>query len=207
MWQKNLQNVQLLENNGVILAETDTVYGLLCSAESTIAINRLINIKKRTNPVLAVFVSDIDMGKKYAVIQEKQEAIFNTIFPGYFTLILEVNNHGLAKLDNRIFGVNKHGKKTIGIRIPKNQHCISLVKEFQKPLVATSANISKTQSASAKLEDVSNEITSQVDSINFEHNKTIGLNSTIVDISDINEIKIIRDGSGDINLIYNVLKD
>jgi L-threonylcarbamoyladenylate synthase len=207
MWQKNLKNVQFLENNGVILAETDTVYGLLCNAESTIAIERLINIKKRTNPVLAVFVSDIDMAKKYAVINNKQEVIFNAIFPGYFTLILEVNSHGLATLDNRIFGINKNNKKTIGIRIPKNQNCISLVKEFQKPLVATSANISKVQSASAKLEDVSYEIISQVDSVNFEHNQTIGLNSTIVDISDENEMHIIRHGSGDMNLIYNVLKN
>ena len=191
----------LLKQEKVLLMQTDTIFGLVCLGNSKTAMEKIIKIKNRKNPVFSFFVSDLEMAKKFANIDKKQEEIFTKAFPGHFTLIFQASYFALKTLPSSIFGTNENSKKTIGLRIPANNFCIETTKKVRFPLIATSANISGKESPK-KLEDVDKSIISKVDGVYFD--KTLKLTekgSTIIDLSVEGQQKIIREGSGDISLL------
>ncbi|MBI2038320.1 MAG: threonylcarbamoyl-AMP synthase [Candidatus Nealsonbacteria bacterium] len=130
--------VKAIKGGKVVLAPTDTVYGLICDATNKKAVEKIFKIKKRPkNKPVPVFVSDIEMAKKIAEIDAKQEKFLKTVWPGATTCVLTV----------------KGGGGTIGIRIPKNNSLLNLVKQLGGPLAETSANISGNP-ASTKINEV-----------------------------------------------------
>jgi L-threonylcarbamoyladenylate synthase len=119
--------IKFLEDGGVVVFPTDTVYGFLAILENKKAINKIYKIKNRpkTKP-LAVFVKDLKMAKELAKISLGQEKVLKKKWPGKYTFILNT-----AK-----------GKKTIALRIPKYAPLNNLLKKIDKPIAQTSVNIS-----------------------------------------------------------------
>jgi len=197
-------------NDGqIVLLQTDTVFGLVCLGKNKNAIDRIKQIKNRKKPSFGFFVKNLQIAEKYAVFNEIQRQIFTAIFPGHFTLILQATNEAVKQIPNDALGtMQKNGQtiKTIGLRTPKDDFCIKLLSNFDVPLLATSANISG-QPTAQKIEDIPQSILNSVDAIHYNtNNQSIGLASTIVDITDINDVKIIRQGSGDISKINKILQ-
>ena len=95
------------------------------------------------------------MAKKYCIISELQAEIFNTVFPGSFTLIFKVGSikeksesvcrydalehHSTSKNSRNIFTVYKN---TLSVRVPNYKITKLLSKELGIPFTSTSANIS-----------------------------------------------------------------
>ena len=190
-------------NEGVCLLQTDTVFGLICRGDSDKATNRVINIKQRKHNAFGYFVKNMKMAKKYVKIEtEMQNNLFCRAFPGYFTLIFEATDFAINTLPEVGFGINKYGKKTLGIRIPKNDFCLSLLIDdrIKFPILATSANITK-HMAPTKFEEIDDEIIQNVDSIYYDNNYVMAnRGSTILDLSGDN-IEIVRVGSGSLATI------
>jgi L-threonylcarbamoyladenylate synthase len=124
--------LQVIQSGGVVVVPTDTVYGLIADATNTQAVENIFDIKKRDlKKPFGIFVLDKEMLMKYADSDpELLEKLF-TVWPGALTAILK-SNHLLKFVDD-----------TIGIRVPNSQFLLSLMKVLKKPLVQTSANISK----------------------------------------------------------------
>jgi len=80
----------VIERGGSIIYPTDTVYGLGVNALREYSIERLFKIKKRpeTKPV-PIIVRDIEMAKRLAFIDKKQEKILESVWPGQVTVVLE----------------------------------------------------------------------------------------------------------------------
>ena len=133
--QKALNEViSVLENGGVIICPTDTVYGFLALAENEKAVEKIYKIKKRPrSKPLPVFVKDIKIAQELANISKDQEKVLKKHWPGKYTFVLEIRK--TAKL----YGQDK---KTIALRIPKYKFLNDLLKKINKPLVQTSVNIS-----------------------------------------------------------------
>jgi L-threonylcarbamoyladenylate synthase len=137
-----------IQNGGVIVAPTDTVYGLLADAANKTAIQKIYTVKKRpSNKHLPVFVKNITMAKKLAKISAKQQTFLETKWPGKFTAVLQ------RRAAIKIFGT---GQKTIALRIPFYPFINSLLEVVNQPLAATSANISGLP-APTKIDDVLNQ--------------------------------------------------
>jgi len=132
--QKAVNSAQkIIEDGGVVIFPTDTVYGFLADAGNKKAVDKIYKIKKRPkSKPLAVFVKDFKIAKELAEINEKQEKIMKKKWPGKYTFILKRKS---VKLFDG-------GKNTIAIRIPKHKLLNSLLKKINKPLVQTSVNIS-----------------------------------------------------------------
>ena len=191
--------VDVIRNGGVVLMQVDTIFGLICDGLNNEAIVKVENIKHRIKPSFGFFVRDMNIAKKYAIMSDVQEKCFKTVFPGYFTLILQASALSIRNLESRTLG-EVNGIKTIGLRVPKNDFCLQVLDFFKTPLVATSANISGKKTAT-KFEEIDDEIINSVDAIYYNKNISIaGLSSTIVDITDILNYRVIRDGSGNINI-------
>lgn len=144
--KENLSKVlSFLKEGKVIVFPTDTVYGLICDAESNKAVEKIFKIKKRekTKP-LPVFIESIGKAKKVAYINNQQEKFLSKVWPGAVTCILKAKK-GLSEL--------VYKEETIALRIPDYKLLNTVLKEFNKPLAQTSANISEGQ-PTTKIKDV-----------------------------------------------------
>ena len=123
-----------LRSGGLIIAPSDTVYGLLCDSTSEKAVQQLIVWKSRpAGKPISVFVADLAMAQKYVDINPEQQKTLHAILPGPFTVILS-SRHVVQRALESEFG-------TLGIRIPQFPFVLELAKRFGKPITATSANM------------------------------------------------------------------
>ena len=202
----NAQNLtEIIKKGGVVLMQVDTIYGLICDGLNNEAVSKIEQIKQRTKPAFGFFVKNIQIAKKYAIMSNLQQQCFESVFPGYFTLIFKATELAKQSLPIRALG-RQNDYFTIGIRVPKSQFCLKILKHFDTPLVATSANISGQKTASC-FEDIDANIIKSVDAIYYDTTTPIaGASSTIIDTTNQNIFKIIRQGSGDVNVLKDLVK-
>lgn len=125
--------INVLEKGELAVLPSDTVYGIFADATNVESIRRVDEAKGSNKPHLIV-VSDIEMLKKYvSEINDLQEKIINKYWPERLTILFKKNDLISDELTK--------GSEYIGIRMPKNDFLLGLLKEFNKPLISSSANI------------------------------------------------------------------
>ncbi len=125
--------VKCLQDGGIVIYPTDTVYGLGCNIHKQRAVERICKIKN-IQPEKANFsfvCSDLSHLSDFTKpIDTATYKLMKKALPGPFTFILEANNN-VPKLF-------KSNKKTVGIRIPNNAICLEIVKQLGSPIMSTS---------------------------------------------------------------------
>ena len=174
---------QVIENGGIAIFPTDTVYGMGCNPYNVNAVEKIYEIKSREKiKPLPVLAYSLDTVKQIACIDAFTEKIIKKYWPGPLTLILELTDKKLKKslkLDNKI-----------AVRIPDSKCTLKLLKKCGL-LVGTSSNISGNPSSTDPKECLKNIINYDI----FLNGGTITSKgeSTIIEIEN-EEIKIIREG-------------
>lgn len=128
-------SLRALNDGGILIYPTDTIWGIGCDATSEEAVARIYEIKKRMeSKSLVTLVSDQEMLKKYVPVvpQGVSDFLRSAIKP---TTVIYANPQGIAA--NAISSDN-----TIAIRVPNNDFCVELIRAFGKPIISTSANYS-----------------------------------------------------------------
>ena len=185
--------VQTLQNGGVIIYPTDTIYALGCSCHSSKAIERICKIKG-VKPSKARFsLIGYDISQLSGYTKNLTTQIYRIIkkgFPGPFTFILPAGN----KIPRELH-VNR---KTIGIRVPDNNIPRILSRELGHPLITTSIrDDDEVIEYVTDPELIRDKFESQVDIIiDGGYGKNVA--STIVDCTGV-EFEVIREGLGDFN--------
>jgi L-threonylcarbamoyladenylate synthase len=129
------KTIQVLKKGGTILYPTDTVWGIGCDATSTKAVSKVYNIKSRVEKKsLIILVDEVETIKKYVDDFPEQVADLINSYHKPLTIVFPKAKN-LAKNILADDG-------TVGIRVVKHEFCKKLIKEFGKPIVSTSANIS-----------------------------------------------------------------
>lgn len=179
---------KILDNDGVIIFPTDTVYGIACNCFSEKAIKKVFDIKKRPeNKPINVLSNNLDKIKLVSKnISEKEEFLINKYMPGALTIILDKNE--------KVSDILTAGLDTIGVRIPKNNISLRILENVSYPLATTSANISG-DSAGIKISDFLKEFDGVVDAIIDGGETDLKVASTIVRVESDNKLKIIREGT------------
>lgn len=179
---------KILDNDGVIIFPTDTVYGIACNCFSEKAIKKVFDIKKRPeNKPINVLSNNLDKIKLVSRnINEKEEFLINKYMPGALTIILDKNE--------KVSDILTAGLDTIGVRIPKNNISLRILENVSYPLATTSANISG-DSAGIKISDFLKEFDGVVDAIIDGGETDLKVASTIVRVESDNKLKIIREGT------------
>ena len=127
--------LEKLQQGGLILYPTDTVWGIGCDATNAEAVDRIYRLKKRSDTkAMIVLVADEKDILKYVTQPELQ--IFDYIkgVNRPTTVIYE----GAVELADNLLAADG----SVAIRICEDEFCKNLIKRFRKPLVSTSANIS-----------------------------------------------------------------
>lgn len=131
--KKLRQVISILEDGGIIIYPTDTVYAMGCSLSAKKAIEKISRFKGQNpdNPDLSVIFHDMSQLSEYTIIRDN--AIFKLLkrnLPGPFTFIVQANSQMPRFFTGK--------KKTVGIRIPDNNIVLEIVRELGKPLITTS---------------------------------------------------------------------
>jgi len=179
-----------LNKGKVFVYPTDTIYGIGCLALNGPGMKKINRMKERKNVrAFIVLVNSINMVKKYCRVSQKQEKILKTIWPGPVTVILECKKD----LPREIFGekYDKAGKNTLGVRLPKNDFLIKIIKKTGAPIVSTSLNVQggKILDRPVGLEKIFKKV---LPDLVVDAGELKGEASRIIDIRDCENIKIIR---------------
>jgi tRNA threonylcarbamoyl adenosine modification protein (Sua5/YciO/YrdC/YwlC family) len=113
--------VEVLEEGGIIIYPTDTVYGMGCDIMNARAVEKVARLKG-INPARANFSFIChDLSQISGYTKQVDTPIYKLIkkhLPGPFTFILHASN--------QVPKMFKSNKKTVGIRIPDNNIILSL---------------------------------------------------------------------------------
>jgi L-threonylcarbamoyladenylate synthase len=176
---------EIIQNGGIILYPTDTVWGIGCDATNAEAVKKIYALKQREESKSMIVLMN---GEKmmYNVFKEIPEVAWQILDLSEkpTTLILD-NPKNIAP--NIIADDN-----TLGVRLVKEPFCYKLMERMKKPLVSTSANISGMPTPKS-FKEISPEILNGVDYVvNLYHEKICDKPSTIIKLTNDNQVKIIR---------------
>lgn len=151
---KNL--IDILGEGKTLLYPADTIWGLGCDATNQKAVDAIFKLKNRPkNKPLIALVADVAMLKQYVeVIPENIDELLKSDHP---TTIVYPKGKGLAK------GVISDNG-SVAIRIPKPCFVFDLITAFKKPIVSTSANLSRAP-IPATYHEIDAQILAQVDEV------------------------------------------
>ena len=190
IFQPNSKNIlkasKILQEGGIVVFPTETVYGIGANALNDKAIEKIYAAKKRPqNNPLIVHVENLEHARSITHFSEIELFLAENFWPGPLTLVL---NNSSQEISKKVTA----GLRTIAIRVPKNATAISLLKTFGKPIAAPSANISG--EVSPTLATHALDLKKDVEMILDGNYCEIGLESTILKC-DGEKIDILREGS------------
>ncbi|MDD4381783.1 MAG: L-threonylcarbamoyladenylate synthase [Candidatus Dojkabacteria bacterium] len=181
--------IDVLKDGGLIVYPTETCYGVGCDATNDKALQKLLQYKKfRGSKPISIAVSDRNMVEEYVDINEMADNIYRNFLPGPITVI------SIGKGNLKAPVVSASGG--VGVRYPDYQFTLDLIKEFGKPITATSANMSY-RSAPYDIEKLIDNLPKKslelidifLDAGQLSHNEP----STVLDTT-LNELSILRQG-------------
>lgn len=127
--------VEILKNGGLIVYPTETCYGLGGDATNPEALKKIMQYKKlRGSKPISIAVANREMAKEYVEINEMADNLYENYLPGPITVI----SMSKGKLVPPVVSV----QGAVGVRYPNYDFTLELIKEYGKPITATSANVS-----------------------------------------------------------------
>jgi L-threonylcarbamoyladenylate synthase len=176
---------EIIQNGGIILYPTDTVWGIGCDATNAEAIAKIYALKKRAET------------QSMIVLMNGEKMMYNVFkdIPEVAWQIWEVSeNPTTLILDNprNVAATIIAPDKSLGVRIIKEPFCFKLLERMKKPLVSTSANISG-QPTPIAFKDINPEIIKGVDYVvNLHRDRIAGKPSTIIKLTNDSQVKVLR---------------
>lgn len=125
---------QSLKRGELVIYPTETCYGIAVDATNSSAVTKLLAYKGDRHRQVAIAVDSQAMAKKYVEINSIADNLYTHFLPGPITVISESKHAVDERLESATGG--------LGIRIPKYDFALNLIRAFGKPLTATSANTS-----------------------------------------------------------------
>ncbi len=189
--------VKVLQDNGVIIYPTDSVYAMACSLNSPKGIEKLSGLKKTTPDKLNLSLICSDLSHLSEYTKPIPNAVFRIMkkaLPGPYTFILPASGE-VPKL------FLKANKKTIGIRVPDNGICEEIVKLLGCPLVSTSLHNLDDQVVDyfTDPEEIHLQYSDEVDAVVDGGHGNI-YPTTVIDFTG-EEPQIIRGGLGSLSIL------
>jgi L-threonylcarbamoyladenylate synthase len=180
--------VELLKSGQTLVFPTETSYGLGCDAINQTAVDNIFQIKTRTNrkPLLVV-VPTVEMARQYLEWNDLLENLAAKYWPGPLTIVGKAKGglaQGVISPDN-----------TLAVRVSAHTIVKYLSENLNRPLVATSANISGAGDlySAKEIETIFEQNEIAPDAIIDAGDLPPAKPTTIISVGD-GQIKILRQG-------------
>ena len=127
------QVIEILQEGGVGVMLTDTLYGLVGSALASDTVERIYTLKKRdiNKPVIVLIPEVEDVERFGVVLSEELLEQLSSYWPGTYSIVLPAIDEEFEFLSR--------GTDTIAFRVPDDEELREILRETG-PLVAPSAN-------------------------------------------------------------------
>jgi len=182
--------VEVLEGGGVIGYPTDTIYGVGCDLFNQDAIRKIHRLKKlEEKKPLSFICSDLKDISRYAYVSNYAYKMMKRLLPGPYTFVLKA-----TKLVPKIAMTKQN---TVGIRIPDNKICLTLVKELGHPIISTSV-YKPDEGLFNEPAEIEERFGKQLDLV-IDGGVIVAEHSSIIDLTG-DSPKVIRKGKGDVSL-------
>ena len=202
------QAADILKNGGVVVYPTETVYGIGCDPLNADACERIHRIKKRTHvkPMLLLAYSIGQVEEISGPLSEIPLKLAKKFWPGPLTMIIKPQTalfKGKRDILKHITGSSEKFGTTHGIAFRVTSHPVaaSLIKEFNFPIISTSANITG-QLPLSTYEKTYSTFKNKVDMVirtdssrcSAANEQLPGIPSTVIDLTS-DSFSILREGS------------
>jgi L-threonylcarbamoyladenylate synthase len=181
--------VRALRDGRLAVLPTDTVYGLVCSAEREQAALDLYRLKGRPaiQPTAVVFASVEVLLELVPGLRGAHVAVAQALLPGSYTLVV-------PNFERRFGWLNAGRPDALGIRVPLLPTAAATVVERLGAVVATSANLPGGRDPT-RLDQVPEEILDGV-AVSIDGGVLPGTPSTVIDLTGPEPV-VLRAGAVD----------
>jgi L-threonylcarbamoyladenylate synthase len=176
---------EVIQQGGIILYPTDTVWGIGCDATNAEAVQKIYDLKKR------------EESKSMIVLMNGEKMIYNVFkdIPEVAWQILDLSEKPTTLILDKPRNVAPNiiaDDQSLAVRIVKEPFCYKLMERMKRPLVSTSANITG-QPTPKSFKEISPEIIKGVDYVvNLHREKICDKPSTIIKLTLDSKVQIIR---------------
>ena len=127
--------LKIVQQGGIILYPTDTIWGIGCDATNTEAVQKIYRLKQRDEAKSMIILLDND-NKLQIYISDVPELAYDLIefAENPLTLVMP----GAKNISPALIAADG----SVGVRVSDHPFCQQLIQRLRKPLVSTSANIS-----------------------------------------------------------------
>ena len=185
MEQQLAEALKTLQNGGLILYPTDTVWGIGCDATNEEAVKRVYKLKQRDDSkALVCLVNGPTMLETH--IEKVSEKIYD-VLEGATKPTTVIYHNPIGVASNVI-----SEDKTLAIRMVKHNFCEQLIEKLGRPIVSTSANISG-QPTPRTYSEISDVILKGVDYVvNLQNREHASEPSAIIRLENDGSVSIVR---------------
>jgi L-threonylcarbamoyladenylate synthase len=127
--------LKIVQEGGIILYPTDTIWGIGCDATNTEAVKKIFKLKHRDEAKSMIILLDTE-NKLQSYVREVPSIAYDLM--EYAENPLTLVMPGAKNISPAL--ISEDG--SVGIRVAKHDFCQQLIQRLRKPLVSTSANIS-----------------------------------------------------------------
>ncbi|MBQ6111134.1 MAG: threonylcarbamoyl-AMP synthase [Synergistaceae bacterium] len=191
------QAAEIIRSGGLVSFPTETVYGLGADALNADAVTKIYAAKGRPsdNPLI-LHVAGYSQAESLVYMNDIAKKLIHEFWPAPLTLVLPARN--IIPLKTR------GGLDTAAIRMPNNPIALALIEESRTPIAAPSANISGRPSPT-DYESVYHDMNGRIDMILDGGICDIGIESTVIDVTNPEKILLLRPGGMSIEAIESVI--
>lgn len=178
--------LKVLQDGGIILYPTDTIWGIGCDAGNEEAVQKIYALKQRDeSKSMIVLLANDNQLQSY--VSEVPDIAYNLI--EYAENPLTLVMPGAKNMAKNLIAADG----SVGLRVTRNQFCQQLIQRLRRPLVSTSANISG-QASPKNFNAISAEIIDGVDYVVDleQHDMTEKRPSTIMRLEPDGRFEFIR---------------
>lgn len=178
----------ILAEGGLVAFPTETVYGLGAIVTSDRAVARVFAVKGRpsANPLIA-HVAEIEAARPIVQFDARAERLAERFWPGPLTLVLPLKVSGIVS------PLVTAGLSTLAVRLPSHPVARQLLAAVGLPVAAPSANRSGRPSPT-RAEHVEADLGEVVDLILDSGPCEVGVESTVIDLSEPERAVLLRPG-------------
>ena len=178
--------VAILESGGVVAYPTDTYYALGCDLFQKKAIEKLVQLKRRSERKPFSFLcADLSEVAKYAVVSNEQYRLLKRLLPGPYTMVLPATRLVPRTALTR--------QRSVGIRVPAAPVAVALVNGLGRPLATTSAALPD-EEVLIDAADIQDQLGHGIDLI-LDGGSTLNEPSTVLDLTGPSPV-VLREGKG-----------
>jgi tRNA threonylcarbamoyl adenosine modification protein (Sua5/YciO/YrdC/YwlC family) len=179
------QAALIVQEGGLIVYPTDSGYALGCALGNKSALERIRRLRQLDkNHNMTLVCSDLSQLSTYARVTNPIFRLLKAFTPGSYTFILNATNE--------VPRLMLHPKrKTLGLRVPDNLICLSLLECLEAPLMSTTLILPGASAPLGEPEAIKDLLGNQIDLVidggNCGHQST-----TVIDLTSD-----LREGKGD----------